>query len=165
MSDRDSFLKAIRANPDDDLPRLVFADWLDEHGDEKWAAVIRDQCARPHQRVEHTGHGPAGRRPTWVFQRGFVTEFAGPFAGWVAHADAVLPFSANLTVLLAAHPTAGELFMYAVDPEWPRQSFADPHEGWAAVRAAIVTALSKRWPGVTKWEVPPPPLLAQARTV
>src|SRR5437762_96441 len=33
MSDRDSFLRAIRANPDDDTLRLVFADWLDEHDD------------------------------------------------------------------------------------------------------------------------------------
>ena len=33
MSDRESFVAAIAASPDDDLPRLVFADWLDEHGD------------------------------------------------------------------------------------------------------------------------------------
>jgi uncharacterized protein (TIGR02996 family) len=33
MSDRAAFLAAVRAAPDDDLPRLVFADWLDEHGD------------------------------------------------------------------------------------------------------------------------------------
>src|SRR5262245_60549915 len=25
---------AIRENPEDDLPRLVYADWLEEHGDE-----------------------------------------------------------------------------------------------------------------------------------
>lgn len=28
-----AFLKAIHANPADDLPRLVYADWLDERGD------------------------------------------------------------------------------------------------------------------------------------
>src|SRR5579885_649141 len=33
MSDRAAFLAAVRATPADDLPRLVFADWLDEHGD------------------------------------------------------------------------------------------------------------------------------------
>lgn len=31
-----AFLDAIAANPDDDLPRLVYADWLDEH------AAVRD---------------------------------------------------------------------------------------------------------------------------
>ncbi|MBN9120581.1 MAG: TIGR02996 domain-containing protein [Planctomycetes bacterium] len=33
MNDRLAFLRAIRANPDDDTARLVFADWLDEHND------------------------------------------------------------------------------------------------------------------------------------
>jgi uncharacterized protein (TIGR02996 family) len=43
MSDRASFLRAIRACPDDDTPRLVFADWLDEHGDPALAEFIRLQ--------------------------------------------------------------------------------------------------------------------------
>ena len=30
MADEGSFLRAILANPADDLPRLVYADWLDE---------------------------------------------------------------------------------------------------------------------------------------
>lgn len=33
MSDHDSFLAEIFANADDDAPRLVYADWLAEHGD------------------------------------------------------------------------------------------------------------------------------------
>lgn len=32
MTDRESLLAAIRANPRGDLPRLVYADWLDENG-------------------------------------------------------------------------------------------------------------------------------------
>jgi uncharacterized protein (TIGR02996 family) len=32
VTDRDALLAAILANPDDDLPRLVYADWLDENG-------------------------------------------------------------------------------------------------------------------------------------
>jgi uncharacterized protein (TIGR02996 family) len=31
-TDHDAFLRAIRARPDDALPRLIFADWLDERG-------------------------------------------------------------------------------------------------------------------------------------
>jgi uncharacterized protein (TIGR02996 family) len=38
-----SFLSAIREDPDADGPRLVFADWLDEHGDPR-AELIRVQC-------------------------------------------------------------------------------------------------------------------------
>jgi uncharacterized protein (TIGR02996 family) len=31
--DDDAFIRAILAAPADDLPRLVYADWLDDHGD------------------------------------------------------------------------------------------------------------------------------------
>lgn len=46
-ADEQSFLTAILAAPDDDTPRLVFADWLDERGtadDKARAALIRAQC-------------------------------------------------------------------------------------------------------------------------
>ncbi len=33
ISDRDAFLKSIEANPEDMAYRLIFADWLDEHGE------------------------------------------------------------------------------------------------------------------------------------
>ncbi len=36
---------AVIAAAEDDLPRLVYADWLDEHGDPARAAFIRVQCA------------------------------------------------------------------------------------------------------------------------
>jgi uncharacterized protein (TIGR02996 family) len=44
VSERDleePFLRAMAEAPDDDLPRMVFADWLDEHGQREWAAAIR----------------------------------------------------------------------------------------------------------------------------
>jgi uncharacterized protein (TIGR02996 family) len=44
VSDREAFIAAVIARPDDDLPRLVFADWLDEHGEPEWAEFIRVQC-------------------------------------------------------------------------------------------------------------------------
>lgn len=39
-------LKAVKASPDDDLPRLVYCDWLDEHGFGDWAHFIRVQIER-----------------------------------------------------------------------------------------------------------------------
>lgn len=41
-----AFLRAIIENPDDLAPRLIYADWLDEHGDADQAEFIRFQCAR-----------------------------------------------------------------------------------------------------------------------
>jgi uncharacterized protein (TIGR02996 family) len=43
MSDREALLAAILANPDEDTPRLMFADWLDEHGQPERAEFIRVQ--------------------------------------------------------------------------------------------------------------------------
>jgi uncharacterized protein (TIGR02996 family) len=43
MSDRAALLAAIIAHPDEDTPRLVYADWLEENGWAKRAAVIREQ--------------------------------------------------------------------------------------------------------------------------
>lgn len=44
-SDTDAdFLRAILAVPDDDAPRLIYADWLDENGQPERAEFIRVQC-------------------------------------------------------------------------------------------------------------------------
>src|SRR5687768_1025238 len=43
MGEREALLRTVCENPDDDLPRLVFADWLDEHGEPERAEFIRIQ--------------------------------------------------------------------------------------------------------------------------
>lgn len=48
MTHADAFLHDILAHPDDDAPRLIFADWLEEQGDANSIAraeFIRIQCA------------------------------------------------------------------------------------------------------------------------
>jgi uncharacterized protein (TIGR02996 family) len=90
----DDFLQAVLDNPDDDAPRLAFADWLEEHGDPERAEFIRVQvelaglpedddrqyalAARERAllgRHEQEWAGSLGRgqsRPT--FRRGFVSH-------------------------------------------------------------------------------------------
>lgn len=46
LPDWELLLKAVAASPDDDLPRLVAADWLDEHGEPERAEFIRVQVER-----------------------------------------------------------------------------------------------------------------------
>src|SRR5262245_60010005 len=46
MSDEDAFVHHILTAPDDDMPRLVFADWLEEHRRESHAELSRIQCER-----------------------------------------------------------------------------------------------------------------------
>jgi uncharacterized protein (TIGR02996 family) len=43
MSDETALLRAIAAHPDEDTPRLAYADWLDEQGHHPRAAFIRGQ--------------------------------------------------------------------------------------------------------------------------
>lgn len=43
MDDDRAFLDEILAQPDDDLPRLIYADWLEERGDPR-GELIRVQC-------------------------------------------------------------------------------------------------------------------------
>jgi uncharacterized protein (TIGR02996 family) len=43
MDDHEALVAAIAANPDDDAPRLAFADWLEERGDAARADFVRDQ--------------------------------------------------------------------------------------------------------------------------
>jgi len=40
-ADERALIQAIIAAPDDDLPRLVYADWLEEHGRPERAEFIR----------------------------------------------------------------------------------------------------------------------------
>ncbi|HEX5269083.1 MAG TPA: TIGR02996 domain-containing protein [Gemmataceae bacterium] len=94
MTTEDALLLAVLADPDDDAPRLIYADWLDENGDGERAEFIRVQIAlartpegrRPDQQLvlrerwlEKT-HGARwaaalnGRVLNFAFRRGFVEE-------------------------------------------------------------------------------------------
>jgi uncharacterized protein (TIGR02996 family) len=44
VTDRESLLATILREPDEDMPRLAFADWLDENGEPERAEFIRVQC-------------------------------------------------------------------------------------------------------------------------
>lgn len=44
MTDREALMKAILTDPADDTARLVYADWLQEHGEDARAEFIRVQC-------------------------------------------------------------------------------------------------------------------------
>ncbi len=55
---RENFLADICEHPDDDTPRLIYADWLDDQGDRDRGEFIRVQCEMARRRA-----GPAGPVP------------------------------------------------------------------------------------------------------
>lgn len=77
ISVEQALLRAILTNSDDDLPRLVLADWLDEHGgDPDRAEFIRVQCELASIDIEMARCRHQGRKPHGL-------EFGGPLRGQV----------------------------------------------------------------------------------
>jgi uncharacterized protein (TIGR02996 family) len=119
--DESALIAAIEANPVADMPRLVYADWLEEHGHSVRAEFIRLQCeiagletdrrdeVRPHHQglwqrqgellAVHRGEllGPLAGLPGRVeikFDRGFVSEVelrVTDFLAYGAALDAARP--------------------------------------------------------------------------
>jgi uncharacterized protein (TIGR02996 family) len=71
MTDGDSLFRAVLTNPDDDAPRLVWADWLEEHGEAGYANWLRERVAafRSDLKAKHPPeviYTPVGRAATVV---------------------------------------------------------------------------------------------------
>jgi uncharacterized protein (TIGR02996 family) len=100
MTTADAFTQAIIESPEDDVPRLVYADWLEEHGDPR-GEFLRAQCllarlneADPRwpglkrREAELLARHEAdwlgawrGRAGRWAFQRGrLMVELGDPSA-------------------------------------------------------------------------------------
>jgi uncharacterized protein (TIGR02996 family) len=107
----ETFLQAICEAPEDDTPRLVYADWLEEHGQAERAEFIRAQIQmtrlsptsrrravlRRRARELLAAHGEAWRQdlPKWVrrrceFQRGFVTHVVCTALQFLKHGAALM---------------------------------------------------------------------------
>lgn len=76
-----SFLAAIRAAADDDAPRLIFSDWLEENGEEEWAEYIR--LSLRFQR-DQLSEGEVQAFDEKVFRKGFAWMLpdADPHVRW-----------------------------------------------------------------------------------
>jgi uncharacterized protein (TIGR02996 family) len=81
MSDRDALLAAILAHPDEDTPRLAFADWLDENGeDPPRAEFIRLQIGLPARIDAGDPDWPAARRRIAQLRDAHEARWAGAIA-------------------------------------------------------------------------------------
>lgn len=110
MTQDDTFLRAIIENPNDDTPRLIYADWLDERGDPR-GEFIRVQCLLasmsasderrlPLEQLErqllerHQDAWLGSLRPLlarWSFQRGFLDRVAVTPTVYLQHASIPCP--------------------------------------------------------------------------
>jgi uncharacterized protein (TIGR02996 family) len=81
MTHEDAFLEDIREHPEDDAPRLIYADWLEERGDPR-GEFIRVQCDLA-QRSENDPRRPALEARQRELLAAHWEEWAGPVIEWV----------------------------------------------------------------------------------
>lgn len=109
MSDGSALLRAILADPDDDAPRLIYADWIDENGDPARAAFIRAQITLARLPQDHPDRDRLVQTertlwkqnrdawkawvPKWAhvdrFHRGFLEDIRCDAEDFIAHSDEV----------------------------------------------------------------------------
>jgi uncharacterized protein (TIGR02996 family) len=123
MTIEDAFLQAILETPVDDLPRLAYADWLEEQGDPR-GEFIHVQCrltrmdAEDDMRFEleeredellrrHQDEWLGELRPLlryWTFDRGFLDTIQVPVAVYLAEGEIARPATVRrLEVDLTGH--------------------------------------------------------------
>jgi uncharacterized protein (TIGR02996 family) len=109
MPDEQSFLDEITAHPDDDVPRLIYADWLEEREDPR-GEFIRVQCELAKLRKTQKRFAELRQRERelsllhlqqWtegvpyslrrcVFRRGFIEECSVALGYFVRNSDRIL---------------------------------------------------------------------------
>jgi uncharacterized protein (TIGR02996 family) len=133
-----AFLEDVIAHPDDDAPRLVFSDWLEDHGNEPRAEFIRLQCRLervPENHRDRPGllrrqgellkqYGRTWAEPLhgivdeWAFRRGFIECIAvqlHSYDGFCSRMDQVFAAFPVRAVRLSCQPSAALLLMQRRD--------------------------------------------------
>jgi uncharacterized protein (TIGR02996 family) len=154
MTHDEAFLEDILENPDDDTPRLVYADWLDDCGQLDRATFIRVQVERA-RRPDESDRTRALRRQAEELLRAHWDEWVRPLAavvgdepgeGWLRggyHPESLSKFRRGFVSLLDMEARrflrcAGELFRLA-----PIRHLRLRHAGEVAAQLAACPFL--RW--------------------
>jgi uncharacterized protein (TIGR02996 family) len=163
MSDGDALLRAILRQPEEDTPRLVYADWCDENGQPHRAECIRAQikyaqgggwtpatCVRDVEEKQWLGF-PRECCLDCGWWRGFVESVTCTAADWLQYGDTIRAAHPVTRVRLTDHPSGN----------WAPVFYAN--KGGLHVRVAgrelrapsghAADILAARWPGVT-FEIP-----------
>jgi uncharacterized protein (TIGR02996 family) len=159
MSDRAAFVAAIRAEPEEDTPRLAMADWLDEHDEPVRAEFIRVQCEL------------ARRWPNWDGIPADDSLARGGDYDALRRREQFLLVSNELEWLWAFAPIVGKLIAGRVvdgseiDPPLFHRGFVElvvcDAEDWIACAANVLevepvhTLILQTWPtirAVNEWE-------------
>jgi uncharacterized protein (TIGR02996 family) len=74
VTEEQALLATIFATPEDDAPRLIYADWLDEHGQPERAEFIRVQCELAREKPAYIIVVAGNRQQFLDWQRSVLSE-------------------------------------------------------------------------------------------
>jgi uncharacterized protein (TIGR02996 family) len=128
MTHEDAFLQDILENPDDDTPRLVYADWLIDRGDP--VGVARPPRLRDRERQLLDSHHREWGSPLvrlgcrcCEYRRGFVEGVGLPAGAFLAHGAAL--FRATPVRHLKLYDCSGTMAGVASSPQLARVQTLD----------------------------------------
>jgi uncharacterized protein (TIGR02996 family) len=171
-TDERAFLAAIAAEPDDDTARLVYADWLDEHGEPLRAMVIRRGVKKPKRFTFGPGE-PARvtfdqdercdlpRRIDvklasgyndlqWETYKGTIAAAWCSWETWLTVSPVLVGHELLSEVVLTTMPEVSFGSSHVIIPGRQNAYPIDPSEG------PVRTALKNEWPWVKRWSLPEP---------
>jgi uncharacterized protein (TIGR02996 family) len=170
----DDFLRTIVTHPDDDPVRLIYADFLEEHGQPERAEFIRVQCAlargdagprravlAERERLLLERHGTAWAGPLrrivrdWEFHRGFIDLVTVETRTFVERADELFALAPVRSVALywgaePPHERAGFMPVLAECPHLARLSTLDLTHNYLGSSGAQALAVCDHLGGLTE---------------
>jgi uncharacterized protein (TIGR02996 family) len=127
MTENPAFLEAILEAPNDDGPRLVYADWLEERGDADRAEIIRVQCGLARLRYDDDRVSDLQAREYRLLSRHFTAWCDGydhvrVRRGFIEQVDYWTParFTEAAARLFARHPVRDVDIWAEGEPGWGR---------------------------------------------
>src|SRR5262249_49882413 len=123
VGNEQTFLHAIRAEPGDDIKRLVYADWLEERGDPR-GEFIRVQC-----RLAHLAPGDLARQELFERERELLETYPGdwlePLHKYVREFGAGWQFRRGLVSAGAIDPVVFTSELFELAPALEEVAFRD----------------------------------------
>lgn len=150
MTHEEAFIQAIREAPADDAPRLIYADWLEEHGQADRAEFIRVQCHYAQMPKTHLERSVLMTRADNLLRRnwqgwvGPLREIVGPWRDrygerWMQeeyHPDGLLQYTRGFVTSLSL---AAESFLRHAR-QLQRLTLLNILQLWGAGKCAAVLA-------------------------
>lgn len=103
MTEGQALYQSILEHPEDDAPRLIYSDWLEEQGDSQRAAFIRAQC----ELARAEAYSPLFRKLTARSKKLFQPHWLQTLRGKVLHSDMRRGFIHKVTIYSKRFVTDG----------------------------------------------------------